>query len=75
MLPCPVPSAPAATDRIVWRDQLQVTMRISSETVRRWLKSGRLPKPDIYPTRQTMGWHLSTLRAAGLDIVGTGQPR
>lgn len=58
-----------AVDPIVWRDDLQAVLNISSETVRRWLKSNRLPKPDIYPTRQTMGWRLSTLRAAGFNFA------
>jgi len=64
----PVMQRIIAADPIVWREDLQVVLRISSETVRRWLKSNKLPKPDIYPTRKTMGWKLSTLRGAGLDI-------
>lgn len=60
-----------AADPIVWRDDLQAVLHVSSETVRRWLKANRLPKPDIYPTRKTMGWRLSTLRGAGFDIGST----
>jgi len=57
-----------AADPIIWRADLQEVMHVSSDTVRRWLKSNRLPKPDINPTRKSMGWKLSTLRGAGLDI-------
>ena len=66
----PQPFDVRGPDRIVWRDQLQGAMRISGETVRRWIRDCKLPKPDIYPTRQCMGWKLSTLRRAGFDIAG-----
>lgn len=65
----PQPLDVRMVDPIVWRDQLQEAMRISGETVRRWIRDGKLPKPDIYPTRQCMVWHQSTLRAVGLDIL------
>lgn len=55
-------------DRVVWRDQLQTELRKSSETIRRWLKEGRLPKPDIHPSPTCMGWRLSTLRANGINL-------
>lgn len=55
-------------DRIVWRTDLQAELRRSSETVRRWLKDGTLPKPDIQPSPSCMGWRLSTLRAAGINL-------
>ena len=63
-----------STDPIVWRDQLQSVLGVSSDTIRRWLKSNRLPKPDIYPTRCTMGWKLSTFRTAGFDIAAAPTP-
>lgn len=67
------PALPA--DPIIWRDDLRVALNnISNETVRRWLKSNRLPKPDIFPTRQTMGWKMSTLKQAGFDL-GTSTER
>lgn len=59
-----------STDPIVWRDQLRCVLGVSNQTVLRWLKTSRLPKPDIYPSRKTMGWRLSTLRAAGFNIAG-----
>jgi hypothetical protein len=64
------PTPPLPLDPIVWRDDLQSVLHISGETVRRWLKANRLPRPDIYPTRQTMGWKMSTLQNAGFDLRG-----
>lgn len=61
-------------DTIIWRDDLRAALNnISNETVRRWLKTNKLPKPDIFPTRQTMGWKRSTLAAAGFDLGSTTQ--
>lgn len=40
----------------------------STETVRRALKEGRLPKPDIRLSKRTVGWKASTLRAAGINV-------
>lgn len=68
-------SSPAylkATDPIVWRKDLQATLHVTSETVRRWLIDRKLPKPDINPTRQCMGWRRSTLRASGFDLGDSG---
>lgn len=55
-------------DPIVWRRDLQNVLNVSTETVRRWLNESKLPKPDINPTRQCMGWRRSTLRASGFDL-------
>lgn len=57
------------SDRVIWRSDLQRECRVSSETIRRWINSGRLPPPDIPITRRTMGWRLSTLRAAGINLA------
>lgn len=55
-------------DPIIWRSYLQTKLDKHSDTIRRWLIDGTLPKPDINPTRKTMGWRLSTLMAAGINI-------
>lgn len=55
-------------DPIIWRNQLQAELRKHSDTIRRWLLDGTLPKPDINPTRKCMAWRLSTLRNAGFNI-------
>jgi hypothetical protein len=64
-----------ARDPIIWRDQLQSVLGVSGNTVRRWLIANKLPKPDIYPTRLTMGWHLATLKAAGFDLARQSKAR
>lgn len=60
---------PETDDRMVWRKQLTETMGVCSETVRLWLKAGKLPKPDVSVSAKVMGWKLSTLRNAGFDLV------
>jgi hypothetical protein len=59
----------ATDDKIIWRKDLCVSTKVCSETVRRWLKTGKLPKPDVELSRRTLGWKVSTLRAAGIDLV------
>ena len=56
-------------DRVVWRADLCATLRVCSETIRRYMKDNKLPPPDVQLSRRTMGWKLSTLRAAGINIV------
>jgi hypothetical protein len=56
-------------DKIIWRSDLCADMKVCSDTVRRWLKTGRLPKPDVELSRRTLGWKVSTLRAAGINLV------
>lgn len=59
-------------DPIVWRKDLQAALDVTSETIRRWLKDSKLPKPDINPTRRCMGWRRSTLKASGFDFGDLG---
>ena len=46
-------------DRVIWRRDLQETVQVSSETIRLWINSGKLPKPDVQITGRTAGWKLS----------------
>lgn len=55
-------------DRVISRADLQTMLDRSSETIRRWIKDGTLPTPDIGITRKTKGWLRSTLIAAGIRI-------
>jgi predicted site-specific integrase-resolvase len=57
-----------ADDKVIWRHDLQAMMAVSSETMRRWIKAGKLPKPDIAMTHKTMGWRVSTLHNCGINI-------
>lgn len=56
-------------DRVIWRSELMKLCNVTStETIRRWLKEDRLPKPDVRLSQRTTGWKLSTLRAAGINV-------
>lgn len=57
-------------DRVIWRPDLQKMMGVTSETIRRWMKAKRLPTPDVAMSRKTLGWRVSTLRSAGINIAG-----
>ena len=56
-------------DKVIWRHDLQSMMRVSSETMRRWLNAGKLPAPDVAMSRKTLGWRASTLRNAGINVA------
>lgn len=61
--------AQAAADRLVFRDDLVTELGVGKEALRRWIKAGKLPKPDVAITQRTMAWKLSTLKAAGIGLV------
>ncbi len=57
-------------DRIVWRSEIcKLAGGVTSETVRRWMKSGKLPPPDVSLSLKTKGWKLSTLHTAGIGLI------
>lgn len=56
-------------DPVIWRSDLQTKMGVTSNTVRRWILSGKLPPPDINISRRTKGWRLETLREAGIRLA------
>lgn len=56
-------------DRVIWRRDLPEIMGVSSETVRRWIAGGKLPAPDVFMSRRTVGWRASTLRGAGINLA------
>ena len=56
-------------DRVIWRQDLCVMLGVGSEAVRRWIKSGKIPKPDVALSLRTMGWRLSTLHEAGIKLL------
>jgi predicted DNA-binding transcriptional regulator AlpA len=55
-------------DTVIWRRELHKRLGVSSETVRRLLNAGKLPKPDVDLSLRTRGWRLSTLRSAGINL-------
>ncbi len=56
-------------DRVIWRGELAAMLRVSSECVRRYIKKGKIPPPDVDLSLRTRGWRLSTLRKAGIGLV------
>lgn len=59
-----------AEDRVIWRRDLMAMFGVtSSETIRIWMRNGKLPEPDVNLSQRTKGWRLSTLRNAGLGLV------
>lgn len=55
-------------ETVIWRADLAKRLHRSSETIRLWMRDGKLPKPDVDLSLKTRGWKLSTLRAAGIDL-------
>ena len=56
-------------DPIIWRNELQRELEVSSETIRRWERGNKLPAPDIDISRKRRGWRLSTLRKFGINLA------
>ena len=56
-------------DRVIYRQDLYKTLGVTSETLRRWMKNGKMPVPDVQLSRRTVGWRLSTLHEAGIGII------
>lgn len=61
--------APPEIDRVIWCRELSEILSVTNETIRRWIKSNRLPPPDVALSYKTMGWRMSTLRAAGINLA------
>lgn len=56
-------------DRLLTRADLREKFGVCSATLRRWAKDKKLPTPDVNLSQRTQAWRLSTLRAAGLNLV------
>jgi hypothetical protein len=56
-------------DRVIWRKDLEDLMHVTSTTVGRWKKAGKLPPPDVSMSRKVHGWRLSTLRRHGINLA------
>jgi predicted GIY-YIG superfamily endonuclease/predicted DNA-binding transcriptional regulator AlpA len=53
---------------IIRRRELQAHLGVSSDTMRRYLKDGKLPPPDYAPTSRFQAWRLDSLAAAGFPL-------
>lgn len=56
------------SDKIIYRQELYKMLGVTSESLRGWIKKGKIPPPDIKITQRTVGWKLSTLEAAGIKL-------
>lgn len=56
------------TPQVIRRTDLQRAIGVSSETVRQWIKSRKLPPPDYALSRKSWGWTVETLRRAGITV-------
>ena len=63
-----IPMDASDPDPLIKRQELQRRLDVCSETLRRWMRDGVLPKPDVHLTREAIAWRLSTLRAAGINL-------
>ena len=61
-------NASVADPIILRRDLAELLGGLSSETMRRWMRDGKLPPPDVDLSMRTRGWRRSTLIAAGIRI-------
>jgi hypothetical protein len=55
-------------EMIIKRSDLPRLLKVSSDTVRKYIKSGKLPSYDVALSRKTSGWKRSTLVAAGVRV-------
>ena len=53
----------------VWRHELQAWAQVSGETMRVWIRNGRLPKPSIVISRNRQGWAAGELRRHGVEVA------
>lgn len=57
-------------DRLVFPDELKRTFKIkASETIRKWILDGKLPQKDVFISRKSGAWRLSTLKKHGVNLI------
>lgn len=67
--PAPAAAAPV-DDPVIWRIELAKRLGpngVTSETMRKYIRDGVLPKPDITLNLRMQGWQRSTLLRHGLN--------
>lgn len=45
--------------KVIWRQDLQERLNVTSNTVRRWMLAGKLPPPDVDLSRKTKGFRVA----------------
>lgn len=56
-------------DCVIWKPDLVKMLGVGPQCIRVWVKAGKLPKPDVDLSMRTKGWRMSSLRAAGINLV------
>jgi predicted DNA-binding transcriptional regulator AlpA len=57
-------------DRVLTRAELMAAINVTTtETIRRKLKAKLIPPPDVKLSQRIVGWRVSTLRAAGINVA------
>ena len=59
------------SETFITRKRLKEIMNVHTDTVRRWMKDGKLPPYDCAMSRKTAGWRPSTLAKAGIMLAET----
>jgi hypothetical protein len=63
-------------DRVIWRSDLCAYFQnIKPATVRKWVRLGKLPPPDVDLSSRTKGWKQSTLTKVGfVGVMAQPEP-
>jgi hypothetical protein len=59
-------------ERIIWRRDLLKQLAVHSNTVSKWMKTGKIPPPDLDLGLHKKGWKMQTLWAHGIHIAAPG---
>jgi len=57
------------------RQELMRIFGVKSDTIRKWIKSKRLPHPDIVVTSRSLAWSHSALVRAGMNLPKTSSTK
>jgi hypothetical protein len=69
MTPTPATITAVAPDTMIDRPKVVAAINRTSATLRRWIKAGKFPPPDLETTRESQYWRRSTLEAAGVLVA------
>ena len=52
----------------VFPEDLMAAFGVQREALRRWIRDGKLPAPDVHLTQRSVWWKRSTLAKAGIEL-------
>lgn len=57
-------------DKLYYCEDLKEKLRVkTTDTIRKMIKQGKLPPPDVKISQRTRVWKASTLRAWGINFI------